>query len=185
MTWASTVSGWRCGAVSKTRWTTLHFGSTARLVARVLRDHWYEIINDNSDPDSINPSGYQFAELDHTVENVILPLKQRLEANNESLFVNLNVVDFTCCQGASNLEYQDSPDEYAELVLATYQHLQSQYGWVPDAWEVILEPDKYPLEWHQDWQCHRRLGQQAPDRRLHAALHRSLDHRYGQCHHLL
>jgi len=25
--------------------------------------------------------------------------------------------------------------------MATYQHLHDRYGWVPDAWEVILEPD--------------------------------------------
>jgi hypothetical protein len=33
------------------------------------------------------------------------------------------------------------PQEYAELALALFQHMQQRYGFVPDSWEVILEPD--------------------------------------------
>jgi hypothetical protein len=105
------------------------------------KNHLYEVINDNADPFLIDWKGFQFSELDHTIENVILPLKQRLEGKNENLFINLNVVDFTCCRGSSNLRYETAPEEYGEFVLATFLHLQSKYGWVPDAVEVILEPD--------------------------------------------
>jgi hypothetical protein len=108
------------------------------------RDHWYEIINDNGDPNTINASGFHFSKLDNTIDTVVLPLKQRLEAQGESLFINLNLVDFNTYQGSSNVDYENAPEEYAELVLATYQHLQAKYGWVPDAWEVVLEPDNTP-----------------------------------------
>jgi hypothetical protein len=36
------------------------------------------------------------------------------------------------------------PREYAELILATFQHLQQKYGFVPDAVEMLLEPDNTP-----------------------------------------
>lgn len=35
----------------------------------------------------------------------------------------------------------DNPEEYAEFVLATYLHMRDKYGFVPDAWEILLEPD--------------------------------------------
>jgi hypothetical protein len=99
--------------------------------------HWYEIINDNDDAQEINPAGFQFSSLDHEVENVVLPLKQRLEMRGERLFISMNYADFR----SSAFEHKKAPEEYAEFVLATVQHVQSKYGWVPDAWEVILEPD--------------------------------------------
>ena len=108
---------------------------------RIKRNEWkqhlYEIINDNDDPLLINWKGFQFSELDHTIDNVVLPLKERLDARGEKLFINVNYVDF----GSSAFEHKEFPKEYAEFVLATYLHLKDKYGWVPDAWEVILEPD--------------------------------------------
>ncbi len=105
------------------------------------RPHWYEIINDNSNSTVLAANGFQFSELDHTIDNVVLPLQQRLAARGETLYVNLNVVDFDSNQGQSNVQFQSSPQEYGEFVLATFQHIQSKYGWSPDALEVILEPD--------------------------------------------
>jgi hypothetical protein len=103
----------------------------------------YEIINDNSSANTINPAGFQFAALDSTIEQIVLPLKQRLEAGGESLYININYVDF----GASNFEHKNYPDEYAEFVLAIYQHLQTRYGITPDSWEICLEPDTSAAEW--------------------------------------
>lgn len=100
----------------------------------------YANVNDNADPDSINSSGFHFSEMDNTIDNIVLPLKQLVEANGEHLFINLNYVAFTA-QITTGQYIHDDPDEYAEFVLATYQHLQNKYGWVPDTWEVLLEPD--------------------------------------------
>ncbi|MCI0887030.1 MAG: carboxypeptidase regulatory-like domain-containing protein [Chloroflexi bacterium] len=98
---------------------------------------WYTPVNDDADPNTINLSGFQFSALDHSIDTVVLPMKQLVEANGETLYVNLNYVDF---ETTSGLHHQD-PDEYAEFMLATFQHMQSKYGFVPDAIEIILEPD--------------------------------------------
>ena len=101
------------------------------------RKHWYEIINDNNDPNVINPAGFQFATIDQTIDTVILPLKKRLEARGERLYINLNYVDF----GPSDFEHKDYPEEYAEFMLATFLHLRDKYGWTPDSIEMVLESD--------------------------------------------
>jgi uncharacterized protein (TIGR03437 family) len=104
---------------------------------RDFKAHWYEIINDNDDPLVINSNGFQFAELDLMVESLVIPLKQRLEARGEKLYVNLNYVDF----GNSAFEQHNIPEEYAELMLAVFLHMRGKYGFTPDAVEIALEPD--------------------------------------------
>jgi hypothetical protein len=103
----------------------------------------YEIINDNSDPSAVNPAGFQFAALDAIIEQIVLPLQQRLQAKGETLFININYVDF----GSSNFEHKNNPEEYAEFVVATYRHLQTKYGITPDTWEICLEPDTSTAGW--------------------------------------
>ena len=97
----------------------------------------YESINDNDDPAIARPGGFQFTELDHKVEVVIAPMRALLAARGERLYVNLTYVDFR----SAAWEQTSNPAEYAELIHAAFVHLQSRYGWVPDAVEVILEPD--------------------------------------------
>ncbi|MDA0770708.1 MAG: hypothetical protein O2821_10845 [Chloroflexi bacterium] len=103
----------------------------------ILKERRYAPENDNDDPASINPDGFQFAALDHTIDHVVLPMKRRVEANGERLYVNLNYVGFN----EDATLHRANPDEYAELMLATFQHMQADYGFVPDAIEIILEPD--------------------------------------------
>ncbi len=116
---------------------------TGQITAAEYRTHWYEIINDNADPLSINPAGFQFAALDYAINNVVLPIRQRLAARGEALFLNLCYVDL----GVSAFEHKTNPSEYAEFVLVTYQHMQQKYGFVPNTWEVILEPDTASAQW--------------------------------------
>ncbi len=99
--------------------------------------HRQKPINDNNDPTVMNPDGFYFAFLDHKVDTVVLPLKQQLEAKGERLYINLNYVDFDI----SPFEHKDNSAEYAEFILAAFQHLHSKYGWTPDALEVVLEPN--------------------------------------------
>jgi Glycosyl hydrolase family 30 beta sandwich domain len=101
----------------------------------------YEVINDNNDPLTIDPKGFQFSEMDKTIEKVVLPMRKMLAQRGESLYLNLNFVDFGSDRGSSNIRHNANPEEYAELMLAAYQHIQSKYGFVPDAVEVVLEPD--------------------------------------------
>ena len=98
-----------------------------------------QIINDNNDPNAINFAGFHFSFLDHQIDTVVLPIKQRLEARGEMLFFNACYVDFN--QNNSDYHHYNYPQEYAEFVLATYQHMQSKYGFVPNSWEIELEPD--------------------------------------------
>lgn len=117
----------RAGRISEAQWTSI----------------WYTAINDNEDPNNLNPAGFHFTETDLAIERVVLPLKQRLEARGEKLYINLNFVRF----GSNGLDYQREPAEYAEFILAAFLHMQSTYGWVPDAVEIILEPDTGSDDW--------------------------------------
>jgi hypothetical protein len=109
-------------------------GQITREQFRGLR---YEIVNDNGDPNSINPGGFHFTEMDFYIDNVVTPLRRRLQEAGEPLVININYTDFE----ESRFEHKSAPAEYGEFVLATYRHLQTKYGWAPDYWEVILEPD--------------------------------------------
>jgi O-glycosyl hydrolase len=107
-----------------------------------FRAHYYEVINDNDDPFLINPRGFHFSELDSTIERIVLPMRKLLAERGESLFLNLNYLDFKGnWRGNSNIRHNQNAEEYAEFILTVYQHMQGKYGFVPDAVEVILEPD--------------------------------------------
>lgn len=105
------------------------------------RSHRYTTVNDNDNPDVINPNRFYFGELDYLIDRVALPMKQLLEAKGESLYINLLYVAFTGQNGPGTQYIHNNPDEYAEFMLATFKHLKARYGWVPDALEIILEPD--------------------------------------------
>lgn len=112
----------------------------------VAYDDWkgtrYLMDNDNDDPFVLNPAGFDFAVFDWHVEHSVLPMAKRLAARGEKLVINLNYVSFR-----DGHYFQLEPEEYAEFILATYQHLQAKYGLVPDMLEVILEPDNSTGAW--------------------------------------
>jgi hypothetical protein len=94
-------------------------------------------VNDNADPNVINPSGYKWAYLDWQMDKIVVPLRQKLAARGEALWVQVTFVHFS----TSNQLHVNSPAEYGELILAVWQHLQSRYGFVPNGLEIFLEPD--------------------------------------------
>ncbi len=96
----------------------------------------FRIQNDNADPFVIDPAGFDFAELDWLVDNTVTPMRQLLAARGERLVVNLCYVAF-----GDGRTIHMQPEEYAELMLAAFQHLKDRYGLVPDLIEVMLEPD--------------------------------------------
>jgi hypothetical protein len=110
-------------------------GSTAERCGR------YFAVNDNDDPETIDWSGFRFASLDSTIENAVLPLAAKLEARGGKLYLNVNYVSFILQCGGDVAYVHEDPREYAEFALATFLHLRDRYGLVPDAWEMILEPD--------------------------------------------
>lgn len=106
------------------------------MAGRITRDEWrakrYTPTNDNADPLTANPAGFHFAKLDSQIDGNVTPMRARVPG----LKVTLTYVNF-----GGNQFHPQSPQEYAELLLVTFQHIQSKYGWVPDAVEVVLEPD--------------------------------------------
>lgn len=105
------------------------------------RDHYYEKINDNANPAAANASGFQWSSFDYYIENFVLPLRARLAARNQTLFVNLCFVDFNWTALKGTLSHSRSPDEYAELITLAAMRMRDKYGINVDALEIILEPD--------------------------------------------
>ncbi len=75
---------------------------------------------------------FDLADLDSRVNQIILPIRQHLSNRGEELFLNV------CFVGDSTLA--TDVNRYAQQVLATYQHLKSAFGFIPDGWEIALEP---------------------------------------------
>lgn len=105
------------------------------------KPHWYESINDNSDPGSREGGKFHFSKVIYDIENIALPLKDSVEMLGKKFYINLNYVDFKNFP----FEHHTDPAEYAELMLACFDTIQIHFGFVPDAIEVILEPE------NSDW----------------------------------
>ena len=122
------------------RWARFRAGD---LPYREWQKTRFEKVNDNDDPAVADTTGFLFDGFDHRVEHMLLPLKRAVEARGEKLYVNVNYVDFKW--NASNvqgpLSHADHPEEFAEFVLVYFERLRDKYGIVPDAFEVILEPE--------------------------------------------
>lgn len=118
-----------------------------------FKAHFYEKINDNDDPQTLNPGGIQFAELDFRVENLILPAMRIAARHGKKMSFILCYVDFKWTDSKGTLSHARNPQEYAELIAATYAHLKQKYGLTPDALEIILEPDN-----SDDWRG-RQIGE--------------------------
>ena len=121
-------------------WSRMHAGELTRDQWRPLR---YVTVNDNDDPSDINWAGFDFSEIDYLIETIVLPMRRQLEARGERLFINLCYVAFTK-QIKDGTYIHDDPEEYAEFVLAVYLHIRQKYGFIPDSFEAILEPDLVP-----------------------------------------
>jgi len=125
----------RSGMENPTDWTQLYFD---RVIDRpTWRSHWYEIINDNNDPAVTNAAGFHFTFIDDKIDRIVNPLRQKLAARGERLYINVSYTDFA----TSPFEHSQNPAEYGEFMVALFQHLQQKYGWVPDAIELNVEPD--------------------------------------------
>lgn len=112
-----------------------------RIGYAAYKTRFYEKINDNQDPALTNKKGYQFSALDYVVETMLMPMRKKLQARGERLIVNLCYQDFRHSDLTSQLDHAENPEEYAEFVVAAFDHLKQKYNIVPDYFEAILEPD--------------------------------------------
>jgi hypothetical protein len=121
-----------------------HAEYVAGLIDRTTYNNsWFVPVNDNADPFAADLSKFHWSFLDGFVDNSILPMRQRLQARGEKLYFVLQYVDFI--KGLPKPFAQMSqPQEYAEFVVTAFRHLQSKYGFVPDALEMVLEPEHTP-----------------------------------------
>ncbi len=132
----------RCGMEnSQDYWQQYDDGTITYAEWRALR---YSTVNDNADPNVTDPGGFHFGALDADVADRVLPLKTLVEARGETLHVSLCYVAFTYQNGPGFAYHHADPAEYAEFVLAAFQHLSDTYGFVPDSLELMLEPDQVP-----------------------------------------
>lgn len=77
--------------------------------------------------------GWDFTCFD-TIMDGAVQFKRLVEARGDRFWLNVTVVG---SKGSS------SPEAYAQEALAIYQHLQQRYGFLPDSWEVALEPGMF------------------------------------------
>lgn len=105
------------------------------------RRTWFVATNDNADPRVADPAKFQWGYFDRVVDTVIVPVRQALARRGESLYVNLNFVDFFLGAGSKAFPQMKSPEEYAELIRVVFDHMQAKYGFTPDGVELLLEPE--------------------------------------------
>ena len=139
-----------------------------RIDMATWRCHRYAPVNDNPDPQQRRDAGFFFTEMDDKIEQVVLPVRALLAGQGESLYLNVTFVAFSRQACGTSVLVHDDPEEYAEFALATVQHMDARYGLVPDAWEVILEPD------NTDFWRGRQIGEA-----IVAAAKRFAAHGYG------
>lgn len=98
---------------------------------------WFRPVNDDADPRHADPGGFQWSFLDHLVETQVLPMKERLQARGDDLWINVVYV------GGRNPVHLGAPAEYSELVEQAFLHLRDKYGIIPQSFEVINEPNMH------------------------------------------
>lgn len=82
---------------------------------------------------------YDWTTLTNKVANVVGPLKAAVEAAGRTFYINACYQAFGTQPGHGVLH--ENTTKYADYILAVWQHLETTYGWTPDALEIILEPD--------------------------------------------
>ena len=105
---------------------------------------WFDPVNDNNDPFVADTTKFHWSFLDGNVDNALLPLRQRLLARGETMYFVLTVVDNERSGVTRTFFPMRAAEEYAEVVTEAFKHLQKKYGFVPDALDMLLEPEGTP-----------------------------------------
>lgn len=126
-------------------WITSGCDTTGNPAYQAWLANRYTVVNDN-DNSTINLNGFHFSELDYTIQSIVIPLQERYKKNGRIL---KTVFSYIASEDReSKYPYTHSvPEDYAEFVLATYQHLFRQYNIIPDYWEVLHFSDYHRHDW--------------------------------------
>ncbi len=100
----------------------------------------YRVVNDDLDPTSINPAGFNWTTFDQELD-IAAAFRARVIQSGQKPYVSLNYVDFSGGRSVHLI----NPLEYAEFMVAVFQHIQARNGFVPEAVEAMLEPND--TEW--------------------------------------
>ena len=102
--------------------------------------HPVRVVSSGPKRDAVNLSGFQFAMADWEINNLILPMKRRVEANGEKFYFSGAYNAFRTSPGYLHSD----PAYYARFVLAVFKHMEQTFGFVPDIWEMCNEPENVP-----------------------------------------
>lgn len=86
--------------------------------------------NDNAAPETTNPAGFYFSWLDCCVEEVVLPIKERLAERGDRLVLTLSYA----IENWETPQWLQQPAEYGEFARTVLTHLRRKYDLVPDYW---------------------------------------------------
>jgi hypothetical protein len=86
--------------------------------------------NDNADPDITNLEGFYFSWLNCCVEEIILPIKERIEKRGDRLVLTVSYA----IENWETPEWLQDSREYAEFARTVLTHLREKYKLVPDYW---------------------------------------------------
>ncbi|MBZ5645681.1 MAG: hypothetical protein LAN37_00490 [Acidobacteriia bacterium] len=102
--------------------------------------HPIDVVSSGRNPDVVDLKGFQFAAVDFQINNMVLPMKQRVEANGERFYFTGTYNAFRTHSGYLHSD----PAYYARFVLAVFKHMDQTFGFVPDTWEMCNEPENAP-----------------------------------------
>lgn len=102
---------------------------------------WHRAENDNDDPFVADPRGFHWESLDSTIAQIVLPLRDRLRARGDELWINAILPS----AGPARIYQSRDGEEYAEFIFQAFLHLRERWGITPNSLEIVNEPK--PREW--------------------------------------
>ena len=83
-----------------------------------------------------NLSGFHFERLDYNINQFLIPLKAKVETSGRTFHIEGNYT-----AGLPSSLHATDARYYARFALAVYQHMRDTFGFVPERWQIINEPD--------------------------------------------
>ena len=88
-------------------------------------------------PSTASAGQWHYDRVRRQMDAVVVPYRDLLTAQGETLFINLCIVDFD----NAGYDAENTPSEYAFFVNKIVTDFEDRYGFLPDTIEAILEPD--------------------------------------------